>query len=170
MGAGIGVLRVFVGLAALLELYGEGATVVVVDHRAGLVVARNPMIIMCKEGSEVLDELRTARGKELTAVDELGIPNGDHGVVPHAVVPHLLQQTVALFESFGVAQQMLEVLVVGLRDDAVHELAAEVAATGDELLVVGRHHDEGNPADVLGEGLAGFLIPFQLFTLPSAKR
>ena len=108
-------------------------------------------------------------GKVLTIDAQLCVPNGDHCVVPHPVVPHLLQQAVTLFEGFRIGYKVLKVSVVGLRNDAVHELAPQVASAGDELLVVGRNHHQGNLSYVFRESLVGFLVPLHLLSLSAAQ-
>ena len=124
------------------------------------------MVVFFEKGLEGSDESLAAGVDGLAVLDELGIPKGHHGGIPLAVVPHLLEEAVALVEGFVVGDEVVEVVVVDLRDDTVGEAAAELAAAGDELLVVGRDHDQGQLADVLGEGFIQFLVPAHLLGLP----
>lgn len=97
------------------------------------------------------------------AVDnELVVPYIDQGVVPETVVPHLLEEMVALFKGLGVGDKMVEVLRVGLRNDTVDKLTTEVATSGDKALVVGGDHHQRNFPYVLSQRLVGFLVPLHL--------
>ena len=85
-----------------------------------------------------------------------------------ALVVELFQQTVALCEGFLVLEEVVEVFLVGLGDDAVEELTPDVASTGYENLVGGGYDDERNAANMLGEGGVGLLVVLHLFGLSAA--
>ena len=166
VGSAGGVLRIAVGLTALGELKQQGSVVVEIGDVAGLVVAAgNPMVIFHEQGLEILDEGETTLIEVLAMQAKLVVPDGHHGLVPLAVVPHGLQEAVALFERLVVVHQVVEIGVVDLGDGGIDKLAAKFAAAGDERLVVGRHHHQGDLADMLGERLVGLLVPTHLLRL-----
>ena len=169
VGAAGGVLRIAVGLPGGIELLGEGALVALIADGAGLVAAGNAVVILLEQRHEHLDKARAGGIERLAVLDELRIPEDHHGLIPLAVVPHLLEQAVALLESLIILYKVLEILAVGLRNDTVDELATEVAAAGDELLVVGRHHDEGELADMRRERLVDLLVPAHLLALATPE-
>ena len=112
MGSAGGVLRIAVGLPGGVELLGEGALVALIADGTGLVAAGNAVVILLEQRHEHLDKARAGGIERLAVLDELRIPEGHHGLVPLAVVPHLLEEAVALLESLIILYKMLEILAM----------------------------------------------------------
>ena len=127
------------------------------------------MVVLFKQGPEVGDEAAAGVVEALAVEGQLGVVDGDHAFIPEAVVPHLLEEAVAHLEGFVVLQQMLQVAAVGLREDAVDEATAHVAAAGDDLLVGRRHHDEWQLANMFSQCLVRLLVPAHLLAFPAAE-
>ena len=125
------------------------------------------MVIFFEMGRKLLDETCSGGVDYIAVTAELVVPQGNHPFVPLAVFPHLFQQTVALFEGFIVLYEVVEVNIVGLRNDTVDKLATQVAATGYQLAVGGRHHDQRHLANVFRKSLVCLLVPTHLLTLAS---
>ena len=82
-----------------------------------------------------------------------------------AVFVELLQQLVALVQCFLVLQQVVEIAFVGLRYDPVDELAPEVAAAHDDVLVLRRNNHQRYFPYVFSKSLIGLFVPPHLLCL-----
>ena len=74
----------------------------------------------------------------------------------------LLEQGVALLEQGVVLHEVLQIDFVVLRDDAIHEAPALVAAFADEFAVLRTDHDQRNKADMLNEAFVVFFAAAEL--------
>ena len=68
-------------------------------------------------------------------------------------------------ECLAVLHKVVEIELVGLRDNAVKEFASHVTASGDEYLVCGRDNYERYATYVFGKGFVGFLLVTHLLGL-----
>jgi len=82
----------------------------------------------------------------------------------------LLEEGVALLEECVVARQGVEIGAAVLADDAVHKLAASIAAVEDEFVVGRRDHDERDEADMVLQALVVFLAATERLLDPSLER
>ena len=143
------------GTAGAVRLVGQPHTFALAGD-AGI----NP----AEEGDERFDESGPL-GK-----DDLGRPGHDFLVdVKHGGVGlgFGLQQLVALLKGTPVVNEGVEVSQVVLRDDHIHEAAALLAATRDQLGVGRRNQHQGHHADVLRQ--AAVLLVAALEPLAAAR-
>ena len=76
-----------------------------------------------------------------------------------------LEQCVALFERIVVGHETLQVGLVVLRDDSVHEASSLLASFGNEFAVIRRNKHQWQESDVIGEFFVVFFVALELFFL-----
>jgi len=134
-----------------------------ITQRHRLVTATDTGINLLKDGDEFLHKL-IAFGKDLLALRR-------HLFLPQLHELHIWlclspQQSIALLKGFVVAVQRINILVVILCDDDIHEPAPLLARPGNKTVVRRRDEDERNKAYMLRELLILLVVALEMLMLP----
>lgn len=130
-----------IALAALFELLGKRRWLIHLTEIPDLgslcsFVGYEGKIFL-KQGLKLFEESTAGFYERLPVDHQLIVPKGDSLVVEIAVFVALFEEMIALLDGFLILKQVLKVSVVGLGDDAIHELASHLAASKNEILVAG---------------------------------
>jgi hypothetical protein len=114
---------------------------------------------MVEEGNELADELFSGFKNKLGFTDE----NGFEGCVEAVVVYLGTEKGIALPERTVVTDEGVEVDIIVLGDENIHEASSCIATSVYEFGVLGRDDHQGEEADMLGEALVFFFITLKDF-------
>ena len=113
---------------------------------------------MLENRQKLLQKLPTFGMDVVGMLRQLVFPKAKQLAVESAAFGKLFQLHVALQQGAVVFQQSVEIQRVELRNHAVDELAAEVAALVDEVAVVRRNHHQGELPDMVAEAVVFLLV------------
>ena len=123
--------------------------VALVVQAHGFALAGHGIVVVHEDGQELLHPLAAPLMNHRRMARHFRL----HGLIQQRVAHFLLDHGVALLDGLVIADDGIEVLAVVLRDDLVHETPALLTAATHQVPVHGRHHDNGQQADVLAQPL-----------------
>ena len=129
-----------------------------------LPVLRNERIERLEDGDELADEGLALAIDHLARLRHHLFPDQKQ-LLLHGLFA--LQQNIALCQGFVIADEGIQIFLVILRDDHIHEAPATVAAPGYQFDIGRRHHHQGDEADMVRQAAVLLLVALELLLLPA---